>query len=154
VFGSGDETLEDVVVRQLNLNHQTIAVVDFGFNGDIAAALSRAQAAAERRPLLGGSYFSPPAELLSPSAAGGLSLTAIFSQHAAEIREQMQTTWGVAVSWPYRKPQEDREYFAVAVTNGDVSQFQEFPHAGHSALRHTRSVKQALNYLRLILLPS
>ncbi|MBX3416009.1 MAG: competence/damage-inducible protein A [Pirellulaceae bacterium] len=173
VYGTGDETLEDVVVRQLNQEQQTLAILDFGLNGDVTAALSRAQTHVCQRPVVGGSFFSLPnpsdedARKVTSLNKGGDSqskdnrnnssslrqadLPVVLAHHATEIREQMQSTWGLAISWPFRNPDDDKEKFLVVLSDGTQIHQHEIFHAGHSALRYTRSVKQVLNLLRLSL---
>jgi nicotinamide-nucleotide amidase len=147
VFGEGDETLEDVVVRELDRRKETLAILDFGLNGDVASALSKAQSAAKTAGFMGGSLRPKGCAQCNDAH----SLDSFLADSAKEFRLQNQADWGLAISSIQTKGPENREFFRAVLTNGDRTLAQEFPHTGHSALRHTRSVKQVLNFLRLSL---
>ena len=149
VFGEGDESLEDVVVRELVRRKETLAILDFGLNGDVASALSRAQLTANTDGFLGGNMrTNGDLEFNDPQ-----SFDSLLEQKAQAFRLQHQVEWTLVISPIQTNEDKNREFFRVALTNGNQTIIHEFPHSGHSALRHTRSVKQVLNFLRLSLQP-
>ncbi|MEQ1906894.1 MAG: hypothetical protein ABL888_22110, partial [Pirellulaceae bacterium] len=147
VFGEGDETLEDVVVRELDRRKETLTILDFGLNGDVASALAKAQSAAHTAGFLGGSLRPKGCAQCTDAH----SLDSFLEDSTKEFRLQNQADWVLAISSIQTKGPESREFFHLVLTNGDQTIAHEFPHTGHSALRHTRSVKQVLNFLRLSL---
>lgn len=143
VFGTGEETLEQVVIDRLRLARQTIAVTDFGLSGDVAAALSRAQGNTVAPGLVGGLYRSP-----EPAECPGVPQADTLLAHAREIREMMGATWGLAISWPFAPPGDQRTHLSLILSDGEQLIHETFPQIGGESIRHHRSVRHCLNFLR------
>lgn len=163
VFGANGQTLADVVIDLLKQRGQTVAVVDAGLRGDVAAALAIADH--DRTALRNATLPAPdlyaacrengePTE--QPVPAIGL---AELSQWANRIKDENNTDVGIAIGPVDRDPvaiESDESVFQVAIVGPDSvgtkkDSTQEYIFRGHSAWRQQRAVKQVLNQLRLFL---
>ncbi len=143
VFGTGEATLEQVVIDRLQQAQQTLAIADFGLSGDVAAALSRAQGNKAVPSLVGGLYRAP-----EPAERHVRPHLDTLRAHAGEIRELMQTTWGLTISWPFTPPADQRPHLSLVLADGKQLVHETFPQIGSESLRHHRSVRHCLNFLR------
>jgi nicotinamide-nucleotide amidase len=139
VFSRGDQTLEQVLVGQLQSAGVSLAVCDFGLHGAVASLLAQA---AGSSGVLRGSLALP----LVTEASGGLAEERWLEQ-AEEVRTQFSADYGVVIG-PLQ-PVESRATYLVTLVGPDRCAQQEFTHAGHTSLRLNRSIKQVLNFLRL-----
>ena len=151
VFGQDGQELQDVVSHQMLQLEKTIAIVDLGLHGDVAKHLIDAD------PKRSDNYFRGSLVLNESSATRWLSASSGFdlASAASKVREEFKAEIGVAIGTiqPPTKT-EPRARFNVAVAMNDELISAEFTHAGHSDIRHIRSVKQVLNHLRLLLATS
>ncbi|HMP78947.1 MAG TPA: molybdopterin-binding protein [Pirellulaceae bacterium] len=142
IFSEGEATLADVVVEQLQASRQRIAICDVFLGGDVGAAI---QAADRDSKVLAGSLFIPKLPE-SPNVSSDDWLAGA----ARRAAEDFEADIGIAIS-PIRDHSSSPPTFDVAGIFADEVRMQTFPHAGHPALIHERSVKQVLNFIRLTL---
>ncbi len=145
VFGEGDETLEDVVVRELDRRRETLTLLDYGLCGDVASALAKAQLSGDTKSFVGGSFFA----INGSHATDSRLIDSVLENSAKELLRQTKSTWALVISSIQTAEPDKKQSFRAILTNGNQTITREFSHSGHSALRHTRSVKQVLNFLRL-----
>jgi len=139
IFSRGDQTLEQVLVGQLQSAGVSLAICDFGLHGAVASLLAQA---ASGSGVLRGSLALP----LVIEASGELAEQRWLEQ-AEEVRAQFSADYGVVIG-PLQ-PVESRATYLVTLVGPDRCAQQEFTHAGHTSLRLNRSIKQVLNFLRL-----
>lgn len=139
VFGRGEQTLDEVLARELQQRGETVAICDLGLFGLVGAGLAQAAGGIS---VLRGSLAIPTAPLAEPAAEASR-----WIEQAEEVRNQFAADYGVVIG-PLQ-PLEERATYVVTLVGPDRVAQQEFTHAGHTSLRLTRSVKQVLNYLRL-----
>ena len=139
IFSRGDQTLEQVLVGQLQSAGVSLAICDFGLHGAVASLLAQA---AGGSGVLRGSLALP----LVIEASGELAEQRWLEQ-AEEVRAQFSADYGVVIG-PLQ-PVESRATYLVTLVGPDRCAQQEFTHAGHTSLRLNRSIKQVLNFLRL-----
>jgi len=159
VFGSGDDELEDAVVRLLREHNKTLATAEWGTAGLVAERLGDV-AAGEGR-YLGGLVVASeaaikrlldvPADVIARHSATSAEVAGAM---AGACRERFRTDYGLAVS---RLPEfdpaalEPKPMF-VGWADGSGVRVTSFPHAGHPATLKVLSAKRALNVARLALL--
>jgi nicotinamide-nucleotide amidase len=138
IFGEDEDELQDAVVRLLSARGQTLATVEFGSGGLMAHWLSEADPS--RRVFRGG-WILPDPENTAEAV----------SQLAEQCRRQFCSCWALAVG-PF--PASDAGggppgelHLALAGPDGTVTKTTSF--AGHPDLLKHRSVKLALDLLRL-----
>ena len=139
IFSRGDQTLEQVLVLQLQAAGVSLAICDFGLHGAVASLLAQAAAGSG---VLRGSLALP----LVTDATGELAEQRWLEQ-AEEVRTQFSADYGVVIG--PMQPVESRASYLVTLVGPDRCAQQEFTHAGHTSLRLNRSIKQVLNFLRL-----
>ena len=143
VFGFDEETLEQVLVEQLANAKKSISIFDFGMHGHVAARIAEVSAG---RGILRGA-------VCVPSATSGEAITCPQTLDelisvAETVREQFQSNIGVSIG-PVSVDSDDKSGFVVTLCGDDRFAQERFLLGGHSSFRHSRSVKQVLNYLRL-----
>ncbi len=152
VFGSGEETLEEVVISRLRQRGQTFSVVDFGLNGTVSQLLAKADP--EGRIFRGGVFARLDADerasfqRMNPGMAGGSCLATGLLNAAMQCRSEFSGDFGLAIS-PIAADDTGTLTFSAALAGPDCRFQQAFLHVGHSGLRLERSVKQVLNAVRL-----
>jgi nicotinamide-nucleotide amidase len=159
VFGEDGDTLQEVVVRLLAQRGQTLSTVECGSGGALAEALSRADP--ELRVFRGGWVLRDPAAIAgilgtvghAAESPGPLTATGVQSL-AAACRANFQTDYALALG-PFPPAGESSAgpspvYIAVAA--GETVCGHSTPYAGHPDILLARTVKEALNFLRLKLL--
>lgn len=139
IFSRGDQTLEQVLILQLQTAGVSLAICDFGLHGAVASLLAQAAAGSG---VLRGSLALP----LVTDAIGELAEQRWLEQ-AEEVRTQFSADYGVVIG--PMQPVESRASYLVTLVGPDRCAQQEFTHAGHTSLRLNRSIKQVLNFLRL-----
>ncbi|MFM7115180.1 MAG: competence/damage-inducible protein A [Planctomycetota bacterium] len=139
IFSRGDQTLEQVLVGQLQSAGVSLAICDFGLHGAVASLLAQA---AGGSGVLRGSLALPLVAEASEELAEHRWL-----EQAEEVRAQFSADYGVVIG-PLQ-PVESRATYLVTLVGPDRCAQQEFTHAGHTSLRLNRSIKQVLNFLRL-----
>jgi nicotinamide-nucleotide amidase len=156
IYGEDDEELQHAVVRQLQGRRQTLATAEGGSGGLLAFWLSEADPS--RRVYRGGWIGREEAFLrqLAGTRADGLAAGAEATAHlvrglAQACRAAYGTDHALAVG-PF--PDADsaatgpgRVCLAIAASGG--VQFQTTLYAGHPDILTARTVKTALNFLRL-----
>jgi nicotinamide-nucleotide amidase len=158
VFGEENDELEHAVIRLLTEQQKTLATAEWGSGGTIAKWLSDVPASAGK--FLGGTVIQNHAALvplLGIKAAPPSSTSAeeqLVSAMAQACREKLVADFGLAVGqFPEVDQAADQPpllYFAVAGPKGIKA--KSSPYVGHPDILKTRGAKQALNFLRLILL--
>jgi len=158
VYGEGDDELEHAVLRLLAEQGTTLATAEWGTNGLMSHWLENA---AQDRPMYaGGSVLN-----------GVRSLKNILGEHAPpddalqdrqlrvramaeHCRRQWGATWGLAIGdAPTASSEGDVPRIWVALAGPHGTEKVAFPFTGHPDILVPRAAKQALNYLRLKLLP-
>jgi nicotinamide-nucleotide amidase len=159
VFGEDGDTLQDVVVRVLAQSRQTLATVECGSGGTLAAWLSNADP--DLRVFRGGWVLRDPAAIAGVLGTTGhaaesrwpLTESGVQSL-AAGCRANFQTDYALALG-PFPPAGESSAgpspvYIAIAA--GEAVRGHSTPYAGHPDILLARTVKEALNFLRLWLL--
>lgn len=159
IFGEDGETLQDAVIRILVQRHKTLATVECGSGGTLAAWLSAADP--ERLAYRGGVVLRDPA-----SPAGVLGGAGDFppvdrpvtgsevQALAARCRTTYQTDYALALGpFPTFAPSSPvPPSVALAVADSATVHGHGTAYAGHPDILLARTVKETLNFLRLILL--
>jgi nicotinamide-nucleotide amidase len=158
VFGEDDDELEHAVVRLLDARNKSLVIAEWGSGGTIAHWISNVPKAAGR--FWGGVVIQNQAALtkiLGLNTAQGLSSTdeeVLVAAMAQACREKLGADYGLAVGkLPIVNLQDaepPRLHFAVTGPKGTKAKAS--PYVGHPDILKTRAAKQALNFLRLILL--
>ncbi|MFM7564277.1 MAG: competence/damage-inducible protein A, partial [Planctomycetota bacterium] len=120
IFSRGDQTLEQVLVGQLQSAGVSLAICDFGLHGAVASLLAQA---AGGSGVLRGSLALP----LVAEASGELAEQRWLEQ-AEEVRAQFSADYGVVIG-PLQ-PVESRATYLVTLVGPDRCAQQEFTHAG------------------------
>jgi nicotinamide-nucleotide amidase len=156
VFGQGDQTLQDVVLRQLDADGRTLTTVEWGTGGLVAEWLHTADQGHER--YRGGLVLTPgcvPRGLLESEAefpADTDQAGPIVQAVAEAWRERAGADVCLAVGpFPPGDPEagHPRPVFFALAAAAQPAQLHSVPYAGHPDLRKTLVAKQALNFLRL-----
>ncbi len=157
VFGADGQTLADVVIDKLQQGGHSVAVVDAGLCGDVAAALAVADA---DRIVLRNAVL-PSMELFSNycEPMNGSSSESPLSNAASRVRDEHKADVGIAIGPIDRDPvkvDSGKSAFQVVIIGPGSSQqnsvsTQQYVYRGHSSWRQQRAVKQVLNQLRFLL---
>lgn len=158
VFGIEDETLESVLVRELTARNQSLAIVDFGLRGGVAASLSAADSSGTT---FRGAWIRPVSapqagqaewpELNQPAGVATEPTANTLSMLSRRASAFFGATDGLAIG-PIQKAPDGKERFQVVWTGPQGEKMGDLHHAGSTAIRFHRSVKQVLNWVRLGLL--
>ena len=137
VFGENNQTLDEVVFQMLQQKHQTIAIFDAGFQGEVARLLM--------------SHGGPnPVVTFSQTTTQEIDSDQLPT--AEEIRKDADATWGLVIG-PIQKADRSLEeaptFFEVVLSNPQQEFRETFRYGGHSDWRQQRGVKQVLNFVRL-----
>jgi nicotinamide-nucleotide amidase len=143
VFGEGDDELQNVVVRLLRERGKTLATAECSTAGLMAAWLSAVDDAGD--VFRGGSVLSEAIESAEVMAT--------------RCREQFHADYGLAILLPSPFGRGaggeggDTPRVSVALAGAEGIESKTLPDFVHPALSHLFRAKQALNFLRLGLLP-
>jgi nicotinamide-nucleotide amidase len=155
VFGEEEDELEDVVIRLLKENGQSIAVEEWATGGLLGEWLARAS---KNSTVFAGSVVlnSDPASI---GVGQLLHLAACLPDEpqaataAAEaIKGSASADYGVAIGAFPAEPDQPGAHVYVSIATPTGMRKLRFGCASHPAIRQARTAKQALNALRLILL--
>jgi nicotinamide-nucleotide amidase len=156
VFGEEDDELEHVVARMLADRGLSVAVAECATAGLLAQWLSAARAARSAEgsgPFAGGVVFDEVAQLqrLLPGSPQSESAAdaAVFAAEAA--RAAFAADYGVGVAAYPPQPDSPTARVCISVASAERTRRFRFGCATHPAIRQSRTAKQALNVLRLIL---
>jgi nicotinamide-nucleotide amidase len=141
VFGTDEQELQDAVVEACATRHVTLATAEVGSGGLLAHWLSVADP--ERKTYLGG--VIPRRRLARTEEATG--------KLAEEARALFGSDLGLALSefpTPDAPGGKTGEVY-VAMTGAQGTLTASYPFTGHPEILQPRAVKQALNFLRLLL---
>jgi nicotinamide-nucleotide amidase len=161
VFGEGDDELEDVVARLLAEQGRTLAVAEWATGGLVEDWLQAAAPA--NAPFLAvgvtatslaqlGKVLALPANDAAQLAACQPHDSAVAAIAADGVRQLAgaDVGLGVAAFPPHLDAPDARVH--VAIATAERTRRARFGCASHPAIRRSRSAKQALNALRLVLL--
>ncbi|NLF68539.1 MAG: CinA family nicotinamide mononucleotide deamidase-related protein [Candidatus Anammoximicrobium sp.] len=159
IFGEDGQTLQDAVILLLAQRRQTLATVECGSGGMLAAWLSSADP--EQRAFQGGLVLRDPASqqgLLKAAgnvAAANQAATASDpGTLAAACRTAFRTDYAFALG-PFPPPDSPAAGPApvqFALADATAVRLHSTPYAGHPDILLERTVKEALNFVRLTLL--
>lgn len=156
IFGQDDEELQDAVVRQLTRRQQTLATAEYGSGGLLARWLSDADPPS--KAYRGGLVVRDDRGLaraagIEASAAARLPpLDTLLPAIAERCRAAYQADHALAIG-PFPPPATTPPgRFAYAVSGPGGTALHSALFAGHPDLLTARSLKTALNTLRLRLL--
>ncbi len=144
IFGENDQQLQDIIHHQLVRLDKTIAIVDCGLKGDVARSLLSVED--ESKLVVTGGLV-----LNETGGATWLQTESFDARTAArKIRSEFSSDIGLAIG-EIRPPSnsDPRALFDLAIDSPLGCTARELSHAGHTAIRQQRSVKQVLNELRL-----
>ncbi len=159
VFGEEDEELEHAVASLLAQSDQVLATAEWGTGGLIAHWMSEA--------CRGSQHYVGGAVLRNEQAVGALLGVAAehwaeHGSHSAElaallaekVRDSYGADIGLAVAAiPPAPPRADAPpRVAIALATADETTTKLIPYSGHPDILLTRTAKQALNQVRLLLL--
>lgn len=134
VYGEGEEELQDVVVRDLLAQDKTVATIESSSSGLLASWLGFVDS--DRKALVGGRIL-PTSDLKTQEQV---------EQAAQSIRQELGTTFGLALG-TLVAPGSSDQYFVAVATEDDV-QSQSSQLAGHPEIWLPRLAKQGLDLLR------
>lgn len=143
VFGQNGETLAESVLNLLVEKEVTLSISDHGLGGAVCWALY--ESVHLRDNLM---------ERIShlKGATTGTAPPSSLTELAKTTRGQFASDYSIAIG--QIEKHSDIETFRVVISDGQNNWTESFNYAGHSDFRHVRSVKQVLNFLRLILVTS
>jgi nicotinamide-nucleotide amidase len=156
VFGEDGDTLQDVVVRLLADRGQTLSSVECGSGGTLAQWLSAADP--DGRVYRGGWVLRDPVSIAAVLENAGrvtesqLPLTKTFVQTlATNCRTSFQTDYALALGPfpPHGESASGPPPVFIAVAGRAAVHGHATPYAGHPDMLLARTVKEALNCLRL-----
>lgn len=159
VFGEDGDTLQDVVIRMLAQRRQTLAVVECSSGGIMASWLSSADP--DRLVFRGGLVLSDPAaqaRLLETAGNSAAAFQPVTETDAGTLavrcRDFFQTDYALALGPfpPLDASASGPPTVHVAVADSATIHRHSTPYAGHPEILLARTVKEALNFLRLTLL--
>lgn len=159
VFGTDEDELPTVIIRQLEATGSTLATLEWGTGGLLAEWLHGVPRGSAVVP--GNLVVSSPQGLvrLAPECQTGLQSESIHpatseslvGRMATAIRERLSTDWGVAVGpfpeFGQTQAEQARYFYACAGDSGTVTKSGIF--IGHPDILKERAAKQALDLLRL-----
>ena len=150
VFGENNVELQEVVFDQLEL--KTISILDLFLNGEVAGKLLKEQERRGLQKVLGSLVLAPDhlSNWLLEQSFTSKEHSHDLSTAAITIQQRWNTDVGLAIG-PL-KPANDQATvggYQVAIADHQGVGVYDLSYGGHSKLRHTRSVKQVLNQLRL-----
>jgi nicotinamide-nucleotide amidase len=169
IFGEDEDELQDAVVRQLRRKAQTLATAEFGSGGMLASWLSEAdpdggtylgglvvRASLDRSRNSQHPTTTQEPELFDSAFSAHASWAEAASYYATQVRRRYGASYGLALGAFPRDEREDDSpgNVHVALAGPAAAESQAFPFTGHPEFVKLRSVKQALNLLRLQLLHS
>lgn len=158
VFGEEDDELEHVVVRMLNQHGLTLAVAEMATAGRITERLVAVDS--ESKCFLGGMVVASQQQLNrlldAKSLPEGMPLESatVAVKLAEHVRQQFGAEIGLAVAAYPADPFQANAHACAAIATANRTRKVRFDCASHPAILHIRTVKQALNALRLELLSS
>lgn len=157
VYGEGNDELEDAVLRLLAEQGSSLATAEWGTNGLMSHWLENA---AQDRPMYAGGIvlnsLRSLKHILGEHAPTDEELrdrktrTRAMAEHC---RQQWGATWGLAIGDAPGAEEGDAPRIWVALAGPDGTACHPFVYAGHPDILVPRAAKQALNFLRLKLLP-
>ena len=160
VFGSDGQTLAEVVIGQLKQRGQTLAVIDAGLQGDVAAALAAGdpdRSVLRNATLPDAQTFAAYCQPIDAQPAGEVSEDDGLRNAAARIKAESSADVGIAIGPIDRDPAKiesgESVFCVTAIGSGtNVSpSTSDYVFRGHSSWRQQRAVKQVLNQLRFML---
>ena len=161
VFGEGDDELEHVVIAMLSEQGKTLAVAEWATGGLIedwlqAAAPTNAEFLAAGITAISQRQFQRVLALNDQEAAQLATLapheSAVATIAAEAVRRLTDADIGLGVAaFPPDVDAPDARV-CVSVAMGGRTRRTRFGCAAHPAIRRARTAKQALNFLRLVLL--
>ncbi|MCU0872879.1 MAG: CinA family nicotinamide mononucleotide deamidase-related protein [Pirellulaceae bacterium] len=156
VFGEDGDTLQDVVVRLLAQRAQTLSTVECGSGGALAEALSSADP--ELRVFRGGWVLRDPAAIAGVLGTAGqlaesqplLTETGVQAL-AVGCRADFHTDYALALGPfpPLGETPASPPPVHLAIAKQAAVDGHSTPYAGHPDILLARTVKEALNFLRL-----
>jgi len=159
IFGEDGDTLQDVLIRILTQRRQTLATVECGSGGTLAAWLSSADP--QQRAFRGGLMLRDPASQSGVLGVAGTApaadepVTEIEAQTlAVRCRAVFQTDFALALGPfpPYDSSAAAPASVPLALAERSAVYGHAMPYAGHPDILLERTVKEALNFARLTLL--
>jgi nicotinamide-nucleotide amidase len=154
VYGTEDEELEDVVLRELAARSRTLATAEAGTGGLLAQWLTGVSHSPGA--YLGGVVVpteSARRALLGVAAADGAVSADVAGQMAATCRERFQSDYALAITqYPRIDPavvMSSAPAAWLALAHADGVSVQEINLGGNPAILRSRTAKSALNLLRL-----
>ncbi|MBX3415629.1 MAG: CinA family nicotinamide mononucleotide deamidase-related protein [Pirellulales bacterium] len=163
VFGESEDELEHAVARLLAAEQKSLATAELGTGGLVAERLREAPEAA---PWFRGGYVAADAAMLSrmipveeelarlPAGEEDSSQARFVRAAALACRAETETDLALVVGelprFDAANPEANRVWFAVATADGVT--VKSAPTAGHPAILISRTAKQGLNMVRLLLL--
>jgi nicotinamide-nucleotide amidase len=161
VFGEGNDELEQVVTAILREQGKTLAVVEWATGGLVESWL-QATPTAEATALAAGITVNSLPQLqrvlavtndeAAKLAAAASHDSAVATIAAEAVRRLTGADVGLGIAaFPPNVDAADAR-ICVSVATADRTRRTRFGCASHPAIRRSRSAKQALNFLRLVLL--
>ena len=152
VFGEEEDELQDIVVRLLGQRGASLAVAEWATEGLVGEWLQ--QVDKDRRVIKTFEQISHRGEIpeIPEGAEDSSSEISVFL--AESVREKEQVDIGLSIAaFPHDVDTVDA-HVCMALAFPERTRKLRFPCAAHPAIRRSRTAKQALNALRLILLES
>lgn len=157
VYGEGDDELEDAVLRLLAGQGSTLATAEAGTTGLLANWLRKAS---QNNNLYAGGFVLNSNQSLQQILGDDAPPDVDFADRKTQVRAMAEhcrklwsATWGLAVGEAPLTEEEDAPRIWVALAGPDGTVCHPFIFAGHPDILVPRAAKQALNFLRLKLLP-
>lgn len=156
IFGEGDDTLQDVVLRLLSKQEQTLSVAEWATEGRVSEWLR--EAASDAKLLAGTTTLQTIDDMRSLATANSVAAGfAEHSSHAATLlaesaQRQFGSDFAVGIAAFPAETENPNAHVHVSLATPNGVRKLRFPCASHPAIKISRTAKQALNALRLTLL--
>ncbi|MEQ8210606.1 MAG: CinA family nicotinamide mononucleotide deamidase-related protein [Lacipirellulaceae bacterium] len=154
VYGEEDDELEDALLKLLSDRIQTLSVAEWATGGLITERFGLAD---ESAVFVGGiavRSLKQAEHLLGVDLKNDPNTSELAVALAQAVREQSATDFGLGLSaFPPDRNEPNAHVYAAVATSEGVRKTR-FACASHPAIVRARTAKQAMNFLRLILLDS
>lgn len=146
VFGTYEDQLEDVLVRELMQRDQTLAIAEVGTGGFVSSLFAKADPLGK---VFVGGWIARNTDSIQRLSGTEIPIDRTAEQLAKEVRQKLDCDYAIAID---AFPDDENDELQIAVATETETVTSRKPFAGHPSILLPRAAKQAMNELRLWLL--